>query len=97
MKKMPAILEALRSRPGMYLGHDSLPLLAAYLNGYLRGGGEGCEEIVEMLAGFQLFVREKYLVSSDHGWCDIIQFYEKRESKAFSRFFELLDDYLAGC
>lgn len=36
---------------------------------------------------------KKYNIESDHGWSDIIVFFEPVESKAFYKFFELFDEY----
>lgn len=93
-ERIATLLRKLRERPGMYLGHDSLPLLQAFLNGYVFAGGEGAEELQSLLREFGMWIGSKYSVASAHDWCSIIQFYHRRESEAFEAFFGLMDEFL---
>lgn len=91
------LLREIRKRPGMYLGVESITRLDAFLGGYVYANFEnGKIKRDDWIHGFQTFVDARYKNKLTIGWCDVILRREKDEAKAFRRFFQLLDEYLAN-
>lgn len=94
--ELHALLADIRARPALFLGKDSVSLLAAFLDGFFHGrGGQGQFDSATF-AGFQHFVRMRFNMTSSHRWNDIILFFEMDEARAFWRFFDLFDEYCAA-
>jgi hypothetical protein len=90
------LLEAIRRRPGMYLGQKSLRDFAAWLQGYFYGKSEAglpdTEAEVEF-RDFDEFVQEKYQWHDVGGWAAKIQYYHRDDAAALDEFFKLLDEF----
>ena len=87
------LLAEIRARPALYLGKESISLLAAFLDGFVHGKGGQGQFDSELFVGFQSFVRSRFGMSSSHRWNDVILFFETDEARGFWRFFELFDEY----
>ena len=97
MTRLFAHLYKIRPRPGLYLTHASLPLLNAYIKGYVHGrDDDDIDDDWKSLCDFQAFLEKKhgFLEPSPLGWCKIIMQHSDSEGQAFDRFFELLDEFL---
>ena len=93
MNEIDELLQALREKPGLYIGRKSLKLLTAFVTGYIH-----CVYIREgiclkFLPGFQEFIEKKYGYYCGLGWSQIIEIYSVYEETAFDKFFELLDEF----
>jgi hypothetical protein len=93
------LLDAIRERPGWYVGRKSLCHLYTWLCGLrfarwqlkappLPGEGE--------FAGFDWFLCEKYRRHDTVGWAAKIAYYHQDDADAFDEFFRLLDEYRRG-
>jgi hypothetical protein len=93
------LLEAIRRRPALYLGHRSLVAFRSWLDGYHyakseAGVGRSAEE--EEFADFDSFVCRKYRWHDVGGWAAKIAYYHRDDGTALDKFFELLDEFRAG-
>lgn len=90
------LLQAVRERPGMYIGRKSLRDFAAWLWGFrfariqLRADPLPDEAEFE---GFDPFVCEKYDWHDVGGWAAKIADYHRDDANAFDEFFRLLDEF----
>lgn len=88
------ILKKIEQNPVIYLGQKSLVLLKAFISGYSVRLFEEDENHADFFSDFQKFVSEKYNVTTDQGWAQIIGFFSGNDIAAFDRFFELFEEYL---
>jgi hypothetical protein len=93
------LLEAIRKRPGMYLGRKSLAMFKAWLDGYNYARCElraiHTAEEAEFEA-FDEFVCEKYDWRDTGGWAAKIAYYHRDDADALDEFFRLLDEFRAA-
>ena len=93
------LLDAIRERPGWYVGRKSLQHLHTWLWGFqfarmqvkatpLPGEDE--------FAGFDFFLCEKYTRHDTVGWAAKIAYYHHDDADAFDEFYRLLDEFRAG-
>jgi hypothetical protein len=93
------LLEAIRHRPGTYLGRKSLRDFYAWLGG-CRFGRMQCglpplQDEVEF-EQFDFFVCEKYRWHDTGGWAAKIAYYHRDDAEALDEFFRLLGEFRAG-
>jgi hypothetical protein len=85
----------------MYLGENSIKMLAGFLTGYETGAHSTKNELgrASQFFGFDDWIAEELGHSSSvPGWCNMILWKAKSDEKAFDLFFELLDKFKAeGC
>ncbi|MBW4612450.1 MAG: hypothetical protein KME21_04075 [Desmonostoc vinosum HA7617-LM4] len=97
MKGIFDLLEKIRVRPGMYIGHISAHDLFIFLEGYQTArqelGIELTQAEIEFYDEFQPWLQERYNISISASWAKIIEFYTGSDERAFHRFFELLDEF----
>ena len=96
-RELYELMESIKKRPGMYLGHSSITKLDMTLRGRnfaLRELGIDLTEQEREFAGFQFWVQEKYRAKSGQSWAKIILFYSVDDHEALIRFFELYEEYL---
>lgn len=93
------LLEAIRKRPSMYLGHKSLAAFASWYEGYryakLESHGADSPEMAEFQA-FDEFVCNKYDWHDVGGWSAKIAYYNRDDAAALDEFFKLLDEFRAS-
>jgi hypothetical protein len=98
MNQPPTWIDAIRQRPGMYLGSKSLTALYHFLGGYQlacslhrikdeRLGLKNPYDFHDWVA-YRTHFRESTL-----GWCRMIVATSRSEEEAFDRFFELLKEH----
>src|SRR5438309_2311704 len=95
---MATIMQALahvRNKPGIVLGHESIQMLEAYLEGFLfaRGESNGLEDY-QLLSRFNDWVRKRYRVQDDQGWAKIIAFQCARQSDELDLFWSLFHEFI---
>jgi hypothetical protein len=90
------LLEAIRQRPGMYIGRKSLRDFRAWLDGFqfgrVQAGVEPLPDEAEF-EGFDAFVCNKYRWHDVGGWAAKIAYYHRDDADAFDEFFRLLDEF----
>lgn len=93
------LLDAIRERPGMYIGRKSLRDFNAWLNGYtyarLEAGSAPLPDEAQF-EGFDAFVCDKYDWHDVGGWAAKIAYYHRDDANALDEFFRLVDEYRAG-
>jgi hypothetical protein len=92
------LLAAVRERPALYLGHNSVVALAAFLNGYHQAKLEqkippSAEETE--FRGFDQFVCGQYECHDTGGWAAKIGYYYRSDQASLDEFFRLLDAFRA--
>lgn len=95
ISELNELLKAIKAKPGLYIGIKSLVRLRTFIDGFLYAVYliNGKKRHIEFYPDFQNWIAEKYHIRSTHGWCEIINFYELSEEKAFDRFYELLNEF----
>lgn len=95
---MNAILKKLReiqARPSLYLAQPTLALLKSFIDGYaLRDYELTGNSDYAILDGFQKYAEQKFGEKSAISWACIISKNSESESKAFTAFFKLFEEYL---
>ena len=90
------VLEAIRSRPAMYIPEPSIKQLRAFLDGYLGGLGR-VRYAVRGEADLRRFnewiARRLGFPEPTSGWCNMIRTKSLSDEDAFTRFFMLLDEF----
>ena len=88
----------LKSRPGMYLGSDSLKALWHFIDGLITCGHEfgGETKRVFIPEGFNEFVGEHYGERMSFNSFHYVLHFEGDDSSSFSSWFALLDEYLVS-
>ena len=89
-------LRLLKSRPGMYLGKESLNALWHFLNGiifYKDAFDKGSDRVI-IPDGFTDFVEKYYGEHWTFNHFHYVLHFENDDKKALFKWFELLDEYL---
>jgi hypothetical protein len=90
------MIDAIRKRPGLYIGTRSIIRLHAFLGGYAAGMGRVrfTARDVEHFQKFHDWVAYRLGVGeSTSGWCNMILDKSANDADAFDRFFVLLDEF----
>ena len=90
------LLERIKQRPGMYLGHCSITRLNMLLVGYSQARMElGLPRTAQEqeFDQFQEWIQNKYNISESQGWDSIILLNSIDEKEAFYKFFQLFDEF----
>ncbi|MFD0675196.1 hypothetical protein [Cohnella sp. GCM10027633] len=91
-------LQQIKQKPALYIGKKSLPLLRAFLDGYIEYHNETNEPNEPnnfFISEFNEYLQRRFNVSRSHGWVEIIIFFSINEDAAFDAFFLLLDDFFS--
>ncbi|RFC50893.1 MAG: hypothetical protein DVB22_001761 [Verrucomicrobia bacterium] len=98
MSEPESLIEAMRLRPGMYLGSKSLTAFADFLGGYQLA--RGLHEMEDDRLGIRIppdfhewVAYRNHFRESTSGWCKMIVATSQSEEEAFDRFFELLAEH----
>lgn len=91
------LLHKVKEKPGMYIGYPSVSNLFMFLCGY-----QHCLQEVDIpqsqqeleFREFQPWLQEKFKVSTSASWAKIILLYSNDERDGFTKFFELLEEFL---
>jgi hypothetical protein len=92
MDKVYQLLTEIKKLPEIYLGKLSFERFHSFVDGFCSNetnDAEGC-----CLDGFTEFVAKHYKMGTDHGWYELIQFFNFDEKSAFETFYELLDQHI---
>jgi hypothetical protein len=99
MSRLFDILQKIKAKPGMYIGHASVSDLFMFLVGYKTALREfkieSTEDEMHFYREFQPWLQQKYHVSTSNSWARIIMLYCVNEKEGFESFFKLLDEFLA--
>ena len=99
MSEIYEILQKIKTRPGMYIGSNSLNNLFMFLAGYktakLELGISPTTADLEFDREFQPWLQKRFQVQTVNSWAEIIRGQHKDEKEAFEDFFKLLDEFLA--
>jgi hypothetical protein len=88
-----SILEKVRRRPAIYIGHQSLHDLALFITGasFVLSQYGLRDKVWE---GFQDWTAKRFGLSVAQSWYNIIWFVTGSDSSALEAFWRLLDEYL---
>jgi hypothetical protein len=93
------LLDAIRERPGLFIGRKSLGDFSAWLDGYwfarMQGGLPPLPDEAEF-DGFDAFVCAKYRWRDAGGWAAKIAYYYRDDALALDEFFKLVDEFRAA-
>jgi hypothetical protein len=88
------LFELVLHRPPMYLGHESIMLAKAFINGYeFAEESRGNNIRDELYVGFQDWIANRFHIRTQHDWASIISFMGGSEAGAFSLAKELWEEY----
>jgi hypothetical protein len=86
--RLAVLIEQIRERPGMYLGHKCIFRLRAFLDGYVHALREidGAEKELRLLRKILSIVEKKYRFKISQGWDSILWFVSGTECAAYDAF-----------
>jgi hypothetical protein len=88
------LLDKILERPALYLGHASVSLMEAFINGHACGREIKNPPIEDPLYyGFHDWVVERFGFGHSHCWSSIISFMGQSEAAAFNLAKELWTEY----
>lgn len=87
------LIGAIRPRPGMYLGDNSIRLFAAFLDGYCYCRIGPRKRV--LMPAFQRWIMKRYrMPKTQADWVKIIQFHSTNEWKALETFYRDFDKFV---
>jgi hypothetical protein len=97
MRNTFEILEAIRQRPGLYLGSGSVTTLRHFLVGYKFARQEmnirHTEDELDFYHEFQPWLQQKFQLRTTNSWDKILLFIFINEDESFQQFFTLLEEF----
>ncbi|NJR59663.1 MAG: hypothetical protein HC769_12940 [Cyanobacteria bacterium CRU_2_1] len=90
------LLERIKHKPGLYIGHASVSNLFMFLCGYKysrRDLGILVSEQEQEFHEFQPWLQKRFNVNTSASWAQIILLFTGEESRAFITFFDLLEEF----
>lgn len=96
MNTIVDLIFEIEKRPALYISKNYLSCLKAFLDGFSFGNSFASNKIYDfkILNNFQLWIEEKYRITSTQSWVDIIMFYSTDENDALYNFFDLFREFL---
>lgn len=96
MVDLYALIRNIQKRPAMYLGRASISNLRTFLAGYCfarrqLGVPQTFQE--QHFSEFQAWVQQRFNLTSNQTWDQIILFFSQDESSALEKFFILFDEF----
>ena len=91
------LLKEMRGRVAVYVGSNSITLLATFLGGFVYALEKyGLAQNAQFLPAFQKMVAARYGVQIPKAWEEIIRFHSSGENEAIDIFWRLFDEFLEG-
>ena len=88
------LLSKIIDRPGIYIGHQSVPLAKSFIDGYKSAKYEnGTGEDDRLYSGFNEWVANRFRITSSHDWGSIISFMGVSEKTSFELLKKLWSEY----
>lgn len=90
------LISNIRKRPAMYLGRTSISNLRTFLAGYCfarRQMGIPQTKQEQKFSEFQTWIQQKFNLTSNQTWDQIILFFSQDEHTALEQFFKLFDEF----
>ena len=98
MNNVYNLLNDIRKCPALYLGHPSVSLLEAFIHGYLYDKKESDAESCHFMHCFSIYVKqmyiERYNLRTQHGWAQLIEFFNGKGMDAINGFYKILDKFV---
>ncbi|MBD6617704.1 hypothetical protein FNW02_18175 [Komarekiella sp. 'clone 1'] len=91
------LIHNIRKRPAMYLGRASISNLRTFLAGYCFARRQiGIPQISQeqQFSKFQTWTQQKFNLTSNQTWDQIILFFSQDEHTALEKFFKLFDEFI---
>lgn len=85
------ILE-IEKRPALYISKNYLSSLKAFIDGWCFGNSN--IQDINILDDFQIWIENKYHITSNQSWADIIIFFSTDENEALYTFFKLFHSFI---
>ena len=82
-----------RRRPELYLNEKSLDKLSAFILGYMLCEEDCLKKRNKLFDGLEKYIDLKYNIKT-HNVFQVISSYNIPQTRAFDKFFELLEDFL---
>ncbi len=93
MDSVKQLIFAIQKQPELYVGSRSLPLVEAFINGWLHRDEQNVAD-ADLLGDFQAYIQRRFQVNSAQSWAAIIRFYSNDEREALERFFEEFEGFV---
>jgi hypothetical protein len=92
--KSSELLEKILERPPLFLGHESVPRMKAFIDGYIFAHSISSIEINDSLyKGFQKYVSSRFGFEDSKSWASVISFMGSSETGSFKLAKELWEEY----
>ena len=96
MSTVYEMIQKIRARPKMFLGHPSVNNLYVFLTGFTYARKDDGVGDFDFLAGFGQWVHDRYRITSTQSWAQIIQFFSTCEEDELPLCWKLMDQYIAS-
>ncbi|QLE50564.1 hypothetical protein FD724_22360 [Nostoc sp. C057] len=91
------LIHNIRKRPAMYLGRPSISNLRTFLAGYCFARRQIAipqTQQEQEFSGFQTWIQQRFNLTSNQTWDQIILFFSQDEHTALDQFFKLFDEFI---
>lgn len=89
-----SLLEAIRLRPGMYLGEPTIESLDAFIMGWRIASDEKAITDAQLWYDFYEWISSRFKVEGTLGWMRPIRMYSSDSVDALDQFFKYWDEYV---
>lgn len=84
-------MDQLLARPALFVGHESIVLISAYIDGYQHATGGALND--DLYRNFNDWVAKRFKIPSMHNWALIISFMGVSENAGFELARKLWQEY----
>lgn len=91
MSSLVELIRLILKRPEIYLGKPSVQRLYAYIGGFLHQNEKANDHCLD---GFNEYIASYYMITSDHNWADIIEFFSNSDQEEIMLFKKHFDDFI---
>ncbi len=91
------LIRNIQKRPAMYLGRSTISNLRTFIAGYIFARRQmqiSQTKQEQEFSNFQTWIQQRYNVTYNQTWDQIILFFSKDENSAFEEFFKLFDEFI---
>lgn len=94
MNKLIELLDRIKGRPELYISCRSINYLKVYIDGYVFAlPNEESSIFMDKIDEFRTWLANRFNISTNQSWAQIILFFSPNEIIAFDEFFRLFEEF----